>query len=44
MIKGVNAVVINDEEAKLLTKEYNLIRCARKIMDWGTDYVIIKKG
>ena len=44
MIKGVNAVVINDEEAKLLTKEYNLIRCARKIMDCGTDYVIIKKG
>jgi len=44
MIKGVNAVVINDEEAKLLTKEYNLIKCARKIMDWGTDYVIIKKG
>ena len=44
MIRGVNAVVINDEEAKLLTKEYNLIRCARKIMGWGTDYVIIKKG
>lgn len=44
MIKGVNAVVINDEEAKLLTKEYNLIKCAKKIMSWGTDYVIIKKG
>lgn len=44
MIKGVNAVVINDEEAKLLTKEYNLIKCAKKIMGWGTDYVIIKKG
>jgi len=44
MIKSVNAVVINDEEAKLLTKEYNLIRCAKKIMGWGTDYVIIKKG
>ena len=44
MIKTVDAVVINDEEAKLLTKEYNLIRCAKKIMGWGTDYVIIKKG
>jgi len=44
MIKGVNAVVINDEEAKLLTGEYNLIKCAKKIMDWGTDYVIIKKA
>ena len=44
MIKSVDAVVINDEEAKLLTKENNLIRCAKKIMDWGTSYVVIKKG
>jgi len=44
MIKSVDAVVINDEEAKLLTKEYNLIKCAKKIMDWGAKYVIIKKG
>lgn len=44
MIKTVDAIVINDEEAKLLTKEYNLIKCAKKIMSWGTDYVIIKKG
>ena len=44
MIKAVDAVVINDEEAKLLTKEFNLIKCAKKIMDWGAKYVIIKKG
>ena len=44
MIKSVDAVVINDEEAKLLTKEYNLIKCAKKIMSWGAKYVIIKKG
>ena len=44
MIKSVDAVVINDEEAKLLTKEDNLIKCAKKIMDWGTRYVVIKKG
>jgi len=44
MIKSVDAVVINDEEAKLLTKEDNLIRCAKKIMEWGSKYVIIKKG
>jgi sugar/nucleoside kinase (ribokinase family) len=36
--------VINDEEAKLLTKTQNLIKCAKKIMEWGTKYVIIKKG
>ena len=44
MIKAVDAVVINDEEAKLLTKEYNLIKCAKKIMKWGAKYVVIKKG
>lgn len=44
MIKAVDAVVINDEEAKLLTKEHNLIKSAKKIMDWGAEYVVIKKG
>ena len=44
MFKEVDAVVINDEEAKLLTKEFNLIKCAKKIMNWGTKYVIIKKA
>jgi sugar/nucleoside kinase (ribokinase family) len=44
MIKSVDAVVINDEEAKLLTKEDNLIKCAKRMMDWGSTYVVIKKG
>ena len=43
-IKSVDAVVINDEEAKLLTKEENLIKCAKKMMSWGAKYIIIKKG
>ena len=36
--------MINDEEAKLLTKEDNLIKCAKKMMNWGANYVVIKKG
>lgn len=44
MIKAVDAVVINDEEARLLTKEHNLVRCARTMKQWGAEYVIIKKG
>lgn len=44
MISNVDAVVINDEEAKLLTKEFNLIKCAKKMMEWGAKYIIIKKG
>jgi len=44
MIKSVDGIVINDEEAKLLTKEHNLIKCAKKMQEWGSKYVIIKKG
>jgi cytidine kinase len=44
MMGAVDSVVINDEEAKLLTKTHNLIRAAKKIMEWGTRFVIIKKG
>ena len=44
MIKNVDAVVINDEEAKLLTKEHNLIKCAKTMKKWGANYIIIKKG
>lgn len=44
MIKNVDAIVINDEEAKMLTKEFNLMKCAKKMMEWGVKYVIIKKG
>ncbi|RNJ79522.1 MAG: sugar kinase [Nitrosopumilus sp. B06] len=44
MIKSVDAVVINDEEAKMLTKEFNLIKCAKKIMGWGARLVVIKKA
>ena len=44
MIADVDAVVINDEEARLLTKEYNLVRCAKKMSQMGAKYVIIKKA
>ncbi len=45
MFKSVDAVVINDQEARLLTKEHNLIRCARAISkECGVQYIIIKKG
>jgi len=35
MFKSVDAVVINDDEARLLTKEFNLIKCAKNNMGWG---------
>lgn len=44
MMGVVDAVVINDEEARLLVGHYNLHRCARRIQRWGAGMVIIKKG
>ena len=44
MIGETDAVIINDEEARLLTGEHNLVRCAKKMMEWGAGYVIIKKA
>jgi sugar/nucleoside kinase (ribokinase family) len=44
MISKVDGVVINDEEARLLCKTTNLIKCAKLIMSWGPWFTIIKKG
>jgi sugar/nucleoside kinase (ribokinase family) len=44
MMSRVNGVVINDEEARLLCGSANLIKCARIILSYGTEFVIIKKG
>jgi sugar/nucleoside kinase (ribokinase family) len=40
----VDVLIINDEEARQLTKEYALVRAAKKIKQMGPKYVIIKKG
>jgi sugar/nucleoside kinase (ribokinase family) len=44
MISKTDGVVINDNEARLLCKEANLARCAKKVISWGSKFVIIKKG
>jgi sugar/nucleoside kinase (ribokinase family) len=36
--------VLNDEEARMLSGERNLIRAARKVLELGPRYVILKKG
>ena len=40
----VDVVAINDSEARLYTEEYSLVRAARKILDRGPQYVVLKKG
>lgn len=40
----VDVLTINDEEARQLSGEYSLVKAARKIMEMGPKYLIIKKG
>jgi sugar/nucleoside kinase (ribokinase family) len=44
VIKRVDVITINDEEARQLTGEYYLLTSAKKIHDMGPEYVVIKKG
>ncbi len=44
VIKNVDIITINDEEARQLTGEYSLVVAARKIHEMGPKYVVIKKG
>jgi sugar/nucleoside kinase (ribokinase family) len=44
VIGKVDVLTINDEEARQLAGEYSLVKAARKILDFGLRYLIIKKG
>ena len=44
VLKKVDVVTINDEEARILSGEYSLVKAARKILKMGPKYLIIKKG
>lgn len=44
VIKKVDMLVINDEEARQLSGEYSLVLAAQKIHEMGPKYVVIKKG
>jgi sugar/nucleoside kinase (ribokinase family) len=44
VIKKIDVITINDEEARQLSGEYSLVRAAHKIHKMGPKYVIIKKG
>ena len=44
VIKRVDVITINDEEARQLSGEYSLVKAAAKIQMMGPKYVVIKKG
>jgi sugar/nucleoside kinase (ribokinase family) len=43
-LKMINVVILNDSEARLLSREPNLIKAAKVIRGMGPSVVIIKKG
>jgi len=44
LLRRVDGVVLNDEEARMLTGERNLIKAASLVLGMGPRYVILKKG
>jgi sugar/nucleoside kinase (ribokinase family) len=44
VIKRVDVITINDEEARQLSGEYSLVKAAAKIQEMGPEFVVIKKG
>ncbi len=44
VLKRVDFILINDEEARLLTGEFNLVRACRNLLKLGPRYAVVKKG
>ena len=44
LLKRINCLILNEDEAKLLACEKNLIKAGKSIIEMGPKYVLIKKG
>lgn len=44
LLRRVDGLIVNDEEAKMLTGETNLIRAGRRMLEMGLKMAIVKKG
>lgn len=44
VLKMVDVLVVNDAEARQLSREYSLVKAAKVIREMGPKYLIIKKG
>jgi sugar/nucleoside kinase (ribokinase family) len=44
LLQRVDGIVLNDSEAELLTETRNAISAARRILEMGPSFVIVKKG
>ncbi len=44
MISNCKGIVLNDDEIRMLFKIQNLIKCARRVLELGPEFIVIKKG
>ena len=44
LLPRIDGLILNDEEARMLTGESNLIRAGRKVLDLGPKLALVKKG
>ncbi len=44
VMKKVDVLMVNDSEARQLSGEFSLVKAAKKIMDMGPKFLVIKKG
>jgi sugar/nucleoside kinase (ribokinase family) len=44
VLREVDALLINDTEARMLAEEPNLVKAARAILGWGPRAVVVKRG
>ncbi|MHC4932476.1 MAG: PfkB family carbohydrate kinase [Planctomycetota bacterium] len=44
LLKRVDMVILNDEEARAITQEHSLIRAGRRMLEFGPKAVVVKKG
>jgi len=44
LLKKIHCLIINEDEARLLGKDYNLLKASQNIIDMGVGVLIIKKG
>jgi sugar/nucleoside kinase (ribokinase family) len=44
VLKKTHGLLINEEEARMLSQEYNILKAARAIMKMGPQFLVIKRG
>ncbi|HSR53514.1 MAG TPA: PfkB family carbohydrate kinase [Acidobacteriota bacterium] len=43
-VSQINVLIINDAETRQLANESNIVRAARRILEWGPHTLVIKRG